>query len=108
MIDSAAAHIVHGHSSHHPKGIEVYRGRLILYGCGDFLNNYEGITGYEEFRSALMIGYFVALDAASGALADLTMVPFRTIRFQLKRAEGGDTTGCSRDCRLRAPGSGRA
>jgi poly-gamma-glutamate capsule biosynthesis protein CapA/YwtB (metallophosphatase superfamily) len=30
--------------------IEGYRDRLILYGCGDFLNDYEGIKGYEEFR----------------------------------------------------------
>ena len=92
LIDSGAAHIVHGHSSHHPKGIEIYRDRLILYGCGGFLNDYEGITGYEQFRSALMIGYFVTLDARSGALTDLTMVPFRTIRFQLKRAKEGDAT----------------
>ena len=26
--------------------------RLALYGCGDFLNDYEGISGYEMFRSA--------------------------------------------------------
>lgn len=25
--------IVHGHSSHHPRPIEVYRGRLVLYGA---------------------------------------------------------------------------
>lgn len=36
LID-AGVDVVHGHSSHHPKGIEVYRDRLILYGCGDFL-----------------------------------------------------------------------
>lgn len=90
LIDSGAVHIVHGHSSHHPKSIELYRDRLILYGCGDFVNDYEGITGYEEFRSALMVGYSVTVDAGSGALTDLTMVPFRTVRFQLKRAKGGN------------------
>jgi poly-gamma-glutamate capsule biosynthesis protein CapA/YwtB (metallophosphatase superfamily) len=36
--------IVHGHSSHHAKAIEVHDGRLILYGY-DFLNDYEGIAG---------------------------------------------------------------
>ena len=45
--------IVHGHSSHHVKAIEVYRERLILYGCGDFLTDYEGISGYEQFRGDL-------------------------------------------------------
>ncbi|WP_079481952.1 CapA family protein [Paraburkholderia hospita] len=26
--------LVHGHSSHHVKGIELYRGKLVLYGPG--------------------------------------------------------------------------
>jgi len=46
--------IVHGHSSHHVKGIEVHRGKLILYGCGDFIDDYEGIKGYEAFRDDLV------------------------------------------------------
>jgi poly-gamma-glutamate capsule biosynthesis protein CapA/YwtB (metallophosphatase superfamily) len=40
LIERAHIDVVHGHSSHHPKGIEVYQGRLILYGCGDFLDDY--------------------------------------------------------------------
>jgi poly-gamma-glutamate capsule biosynthesis protein CapA/YwtB (metallophosphatase superfamily) len=39
LIDQAGVSIVHGHSSHHPRAIEIYRDRLILYGCGDFLND---------------------------------------------------------------------
>src|SRR5262249_26154341 len=50
LIDRAGVHVVHGHSSHHVKGLEVYRGHLILYGCGDFLNDYEGIAGEERYR----------------------------------------------------------
>lgn len=42
LIDDAGVVVIYGHSSHHAKGIEVYQGRLILYGCGDFLNDYEG------------------------------------------------------------------
>ena len=38
LIDQCEVDAVHGHSSHHPLGIEVYRDRPILYGCGDFLN----------------------------------------------------------------------
>ena len=33
--------VVHGHSSHHPRPIEAYRGKLILYGCGDLIDDYE-------------------------------------------------------------------
>ena len=42
LID-AGVDVVHGHSSHHPRPIEVYRGKLILYGCGDTIDDYEGI-----------------------------------------------------------------
>ncbi len=83
LIDEAAVDVVHGHSSHHPKGIEVYHERPILYGCGDFLNDYEGITGYESFRGDLALAYFVRLDAESGKLLRLWMMPFRMQRFRL-------------------------
>jgi hypothetical protein len=36
LIDRAGVDVVFGHSSHHPKAIEVYRGKPIFYGCGDF------------------------------------------------------------------------
>lgn len=41
LIDHGAD-IVIAHSSHHVKGIEVYRNKMISYGLGDFLNDYEG------------------------------------------------------------------
>lgn len=85
LVDAGAADVVHGHSSHHPRGIEVYRGRPVLYGAGDFLNDYEGIRGYEEFRGDLTLMYFPTLDAA-GALASFEMVPMRVRRFRLQRA----------------------
>jgi poly-gamma-glutamate synthesis protein (capsule biosynthesis protein) len=82
LIDRAGVSIIHGHSSHHPKAIEVYRGRLILYGCGDFLNDYEGIKGYEEFRDALVLMYFADIQPA-GTLAALEIVPLQIRNFQL-------------------------
>ena len=42
LLDAGVADIIYGHSSHHPKRIEIYRKRLILYGCGDLVNDYEG------------------------------------------------------------------
>ena len=66
LIDKAEVAIVHGHSSHHPKAIEVYRNRLILYGCGDFLNDYEGIRGYERYRDDLALMYFADLEPGDG------------------------------------------
>ena len=86
LIDLAGVDVVHGHSSHHVKGIEVYRDRPILYGCGDFLSDYEGIRGYEEYRPDLGLMYFPMLDAASGRLCSLELVPTRVRKFRIQRA----------------------
>jgi len=90
LIDKAGVDLVHGHSSHHVKGIEVYRGRLVLYGCGDFFNDYEGISGNEEFRSDLSLMYFPTLEPASGRLTELRMIPTRVRRFRINRAAEAD------------------
>jgi len=90
LIDTAGVDVVHGHSSHHPKGIEVYREKLILYGCGDFLNDYEGIGGYDSFRSELTLMYFPTVDTTSGALLRLALAPMRIRRFHLERALDAD------------------
>jgi len=89
LIDRAGASVIHGHSSHHPKGIEVYRNRLILYGCGDFLNDYEGIKGYEEFRDDLVLMYFAHIQPA-GILAGLDIVPLQIRNFRLVRPSAED------------------
>jgi poly-gamma-glutamate synthesis protein (capsule biosynthesis protein) len=86
LIDHAGVDLVHGHSSHHPKGIEVYAGKLILYGCGDFINDYEGIGGYEQFRPDLGLMYFPRIDPGTGCLLRLELVPMRMVCFRTQRA----------------------
>ena len=81
LVDRANVSIVYGHSSHHAKGLEVYNNRLILYGCGDFLNDYEGIRGYEEFRDDLALMYFASVDLSSADLLALEMVPLQSGGF---------------------------
>jgi poly-gamma-glutamate capsule biosynthesis protein CapA/YwtB (metallophosphatase superfamily) len=90
LIDSGAVHVVHGHSSHHPRPIEVYRERLILYGCGDLLNDYEGIGGHDAYRADLALMYFPSFDAARGRLLRLVLVPVRIRRFRLEKAGAED------------------
>jgi poly-gamma-glutamate synthesis protein (capsule biosynthesis protein) len=90
LIDTVGVDVVHGHSSHHAKGIEVYRDKLILYGCGDLLNDYEGIPGYERFRDDLAVMYFVRLDASSGRLVHCDMTPMQMRRFRLQSAVRDD------------------
>jgi poly-gamma-glutamate synthesis protein (capsule biosynthesis protein) len=90
LIDEAGVDIVYGHSSHHPKRIEVYQGKLILYGCGDFINDYEGIAGYEEYRDDLVLMYFPAIEPESRKLVDLRMTPLQIKNFRLNRPSRSD------------------
>lgn len=90
LVERCGVDVVHGHSSHHPLGIEVHRGRLILYGCGDFLNDYEGISGYEAYRGDLSLMYFPTVDPDGGRLVHLTMIPMQVRRFRLGYAGAGD------------------
>jgi poly-gamma-glutamate synthesis protein (capsule biosynthesis protein) len=82
--------VVHGHSSHHPRPLEVYRNRLILYGCGDFLNDYEGIQGYEQYRGDLALMYFPSFSATTGELTSLVMTPMQIRKIRLTRTSGPD------------------
>jgi poly-gamma-glutamate capsule biosynthesis protein CapA/YwtB (metallophosphatase superfamily) len=82
--------VVHGHSSHQVKTAEIYRGRLVLYGCGDLLNDYEGIGGHETFRSNLTLMYLPVIDARRGRLVKARMIPMRVARFRLNRAAEAD------------------
>jgi len=86
LIDAGAADVVHGHSAHHPGAIEIYRDRLILYACGDLINDYEGICGHESFRPGLGLMFFATLEGASGKLAGLALAPMRMRGFRLNRA----------------------
>lgn len=82
--------VVHGHSSHHPRPLEIYRRRIILYGCGDFLNDYEGIRAHEEYRSDLALMYFATLNPASGDLVELRMTPMQIRQMRLNRVARRD------------------
>lgn len=82
--------VVHGHSSHHVRPIELYRGKLILYGCGDFLNDYEGIAGYEEFRDDLTLMYFPTVEPDTGRLERLRMMPMQIRNLRVNRATPAD------------------
>jgi poly-gamma-glutamate capsule biosynthesis protein CapA/YwtB (metallophosphatase superfamily) len=82
--------IVHGHSSHHVKTAEIYSDRLVLYGCGDFLNDYEGIREYKVFRNDLTLIYLPAIDPRRSRLVEARLVPMRVARFRLNRVAEAD------------------
>ncbi|KAJ1631228.1 capsule synthesis protein, capa [Pavlovales sp. CCMP2436] len=106
LIDHADVDVVHGHSSHHPRAVEIYGSKLILYGrAGNFINNYEGIwnPSWDGFRSDLTRAYFPVIDSASGKLIELTMRPLQMHRFRLRNASVEDaawlTSEMDRECR---------
>lgn len=91
LIDEAGVDVIHGHSSHHVKGIEVYKEKPVIYGCGDFLNDYEGISGfYKDFRKDLGLMYFVSLDPSTGNLVYLQMTPTQVKHLKVNRASKTD------------------
>ena len=61
--------------------MEIYNGRLVLYGCGDFINDYEGIRGHEAMRPDLALAYFIDVDDDDHHCRGLEIVPFRRTRF---------------------------
>jgi poly-gamma-glutamate synthesis protein (capsule biosynthesis protein) len=90
LVDGAGIDVVHGHSSHHPLGLEIYRERLVMYGCGDFINDYEGIRGHETFRGDLALMYFPRIDSVTGALIELSLIPMQREKLTLRRAAESD------------------
>ncbi len=103
VIDRADVDVVFGHSSHHAMGVEIYNHKLIIYGAGDFINDYEGIRGHESYRGDLSLMYFPSVDPNTGRLVDLTMVPTRIRHLQVQRACAEDVTWMTqtmtRECR---------
>jgi poly-gamma-glutamate capsule biosynthesis protein CapA/YwtB (metallophosphatase superfamily) len=71
------------------KTAEIHRDRLALYGCGDFLNDYESIKGYEVFRRGTLM-YLPAIDPRRGQHVEALLVPMRVARFRLNRAVEAD------------------
>jgi poly-gamma-glutamate capsule biosynthesis protein CapA/YwtB (metallophosphatase superfamily) len=82
--------IVHGHSSHHVRPVEVYRGKLILYGCGDFIDDYEGIGGYDDFRDDLRLLYFATVEPDTGSLTQLRLALMQARQMRLHHASNED------------------
>lgn len=96
LLDEAGVDLIYGHSSHHPLGMEVYKDKLILYGAGDFITDYEGIQGHEEYRGDLTLMYFPELDPATGKLLALHMVPMQVKNFRLNHMKADDVEWLAR------------
>jgi poly-gamma-glutamate synthesis protein (capsule biosynthesis protein) len=92
LIERSGVDVVHGHSSHHVRPIQLYQGKLILFGAGDLINDYEGLAGFEYYRSDLALLYLARIDPQTGSLLELRMIPMQIRKFRLNRASFADVS----------------
>lgn len=81
LIDECKVDIIHGHSSHHVQGVSVYHGKLIIYGCGDFVDDYAVDANYRNDLSAVWRVHIVE-EALGMKVTKLEVFPTRIQRFQ--------------------------
>ncbi|MFC7196051.1 CapA family protein [Halosimplex aquaticum] len=82
LID-AGVDVVHGHSAHVIQGIEVYRGRPIVYDIGDYVDDYVIKPDLHNDRSVR-----VELAIEDGRLERLCVAPVEIVDERADRATG--------------------
>jgi hypothetical protein len=92
--------VIHGHSSHHVQGIEIVERKngthgLILYGCGDFVDDYAIDELYRNDLGALFQLHVSPVFSEDGKsksihLHSLSIYPTRCSSFQVNRLNSQD------------------
>jgi len=70
-----------GHSNHTPQGIELYKGKAILYSTGDFIDDY--MVDKEERND---LSFLFMLDVEKSRIARITLHPTRIEDLGVRRA----------------------
>lgn len=81
----AGADIFHGHSAHIFQGIEIYKGKLIMYDTGDFVDDY---AVDEELRNDQTFLFLVTLDKSG--IKKVELIPGLISMMQVNKAKGID------------------
>lgn len=79
----AGADVVFGHSCHVVRGVELYRGRPIIYSAGDFVDDYA-VDPVERNDEA----FIFIVSAEGGTVTGLELVPTVIGDFQARLARG--------------------
>jgi poly-gamma-glutamate synthesis protein (capsule biosynthesis protein) len=93
--------IIHGHSAHIVQGVEIYKGRPILYDTGNFVDDYRKFPFLPDDVSFVFL-----LDLQVGGLQRLRMVPIRLHPAPLRIATGRDRRSINRRLRQRSAAVG--
>ena len=76
-----------GHSNHTPQGIEIYKGKVILYSTGDFVDDYA--IDPDERND---LSFLFSVEENSGRVDRVQLYPVRIENFQVHRATDPDIT----------------
>lgn len=76
-----------GHSNHTPQGVEIYKGKIIFYSTGDFVDDYA-VDPVE--RNDLSFLFWV--EEHAGRIAGVRFHPVRIENCQVRQAESSDIT----------------
>ena len=87
----AGADIYFGHSAHVFQGVEVYRGKPLIYDAGDFVDDYAVDPVLRNDRGLLFL-----LTADAAGVRRLEMLPTRIDFCQVNRATGADRAAIAR------------
>ncbi len=74
-----------GHSNHTPQGIEIYKGKVILYSTGDFVDDYA--VDPDERND---LSFLFQIEENLGRVDRIQLYPVRIENFQVHRATGPD------------------
>lgn len=81
LISHCNVDVIHGHSSHHIQGIEIFSGKPIIYGCGDFVDDY---AVDENYRNDLGFAYFLTFDSTC-ILQHIELLPTKIQAFSVTK-----------------------
>lgn len=85
QVIDAGCDIFHGHSAHILQGIEIYKGKPILYDTGDFVDDYAVDEQLRNDQSALF-----RLEISAAGVHHLDIFPTLIRNFQANLAVGED------------------
>lgn len=84
-IIDLGADIYWGHSNHTPQGIEIYKGKPMLYSSGDFIDDY---AVDEDERNDLSFLFWLELEG--GRIAGIRLHPVRIEHCRVRLAHGDE------------------
>jgi poly-gamma-glutamate synthesis protein (capsule biosynthesis protein) len=82
-VMDGGADIFHGHSAHLFQGVEIYKGKVILFDTGDLIDDYYVDPGLRNDQQLL----FVVI-VTGGAIRRIDLIPLRINRMQVNLAQG--------------------